>query len=576
MSDSSRKKPSDLRSHTWYGRGPFSFLERSRTLQNGYLLEEFNGKPVIGVINTWSDMSTCHRHLRDRAQEVKRGVVQAGGFPVELPAMGVGEVMMQPTSMLYRNFLAMEVEELLRCHPIDAVVLLGGCDKTTPALLMGAFSMDLPLIYVPAGFMLAGYFRGKPVGTSDLWRFGQDLRAGKVPISDVLELEQVQARSVGTCNSMGTASTMTAAAEALGLSLPGASSLPAVDARAGRLAVDAGRRIVELAWNDIRPSTLLTRESFLNAVAVCLALGGSTNAVIHLLAMAGRAGVELTLGDFDQLAREVPILVDVQPAGSLLMESYDHAGGSRALMCRLGNKLHGDAATVTGASLSANVSGAEVWDDKAVRPFEDPVAKEALAVLRGNLCPEGAIIKPSAATEALMVHRGRAVVFDGYEDLVANIESPDRGITPQSVLILRNCGPRGGPGMPECGMIPIPGRLIREGVRDMVRISDARMSGTSFGTCVLHVAPEAYVGGPLALVQGGDWIELDVTKRTLTLDVDDAELGRRRAAWSPPAPRYARGYGSLFAKHVGQASEGCDFDFLASSEVSEPLPFFGH
>jgi len=576
MSDRQRKRPSELRSHTWYGRGPYSFAERSRTLQNGYALEEFSGKPVIGIINTWSDMNTCHRHLRERAQEVKRGVVQAGGFPVELPAMAVGEIMMQPTSMLYRNFLAMEVEELLRCHPIDAVVLMGGCDKTTPALLMGAFTMDLPLIYVPAGFMLAGYFRGKPVGVSDLWRFGQDLRAGKVPMSDVLELEQVQARSVGTCNAMGTASTMTAVAEALGLSLPGASSLSSVDARAARLAAEAGRRIVELAWTDVRPSTLLTRESFLNAVAVCLALGGSTNAVIHLVAMAGRAGVELNLDDFDRLAREVPVLVNVQPAGALLMEAYDQAGGSRALMNRLRAGLHGQAATVTGASLSVNVAGAEVWDDEALRPLDNPVATEALAVLRGNLCPGGAIIKPSAASDRLMTHRGRAIVFDGYDDLLASIESPERGITPDSVLVLRNCGPKGGPGMPECGMIPIPGRLIQQGVRDMVRISDARMSGTSYGTCVLHVTPEAFVGGPLALVEEGDWIELDVPKRTLTLEVDEAELQRRQAAWSPPSPRYARGYGQMFATHVTQASQGCDFDFLASRDASEPLPFFGH
>ncbi|MGB5811707.1 MAG: dihydroxy-acid dehydratase, partial [Polyangiales bacterium] len=333
---------------------------------------------------------------------------------------------------------------------------------------------------------------------------------------------------------------------------------------------------VELAWTDVRPSTLLTRESFLNAVAVCLALGGSTNAVIHLIAMAGRAGVELHIDDFDRLAREVPVLVNVQPAGALLMESYDQAGGSRALMQRLGAKLHGGALTITGRTVSANVEGAEVWDDEAIRPVDDPVATEALAVLRGNLCPDGAIIKPSAASDALMTHRGRAIVFDGYEDLVANIESPTRGITAESVLVLRNCGPQGGPGMPECGMIPIPGRLVQEGVRDMVRISDARMSGTSYGTCVLHMTPEAYVGGPLSLVQDGDWVELDVPNRTLTLHVEDQELQRRRAAWTRPKARYARGYGQVFSAHVSQASEGCDFDFLASRETAGPLPFFGH
>lgn len=576
MSSADPKNPAKLRSHQWYGRGPSSFAERSRTLQNGYALDEFIGKPVIGIVNTWSDMNTCHRHLRDRAEDVKRGVYQAGGFPVELPAMAVGEIMMQPSSMLYRNFLAMETEELLRCHPIDAVVLLGGCDKTTPALLMGAFSMDLPLIYVPAGFMLAGHFRGVPVGVSDLWRFGQELRAGRFTIPDALELEQVHARSVGTCNAMGTASTMTAIAEALGLSLPGASSLAAVDARAERLAAGAGRRIVEMAWSETRPSTLLTRESFLNGVSVCLALGGSSNAVIHLIAMARRAGVELSLDDFDRLGRQVPVLLDVQPTGHLLMEDYDRAGGSRALLHRLDEFLHGAAHTITGRTLRENVAGATVHDDSVIRPLANPVATEALAILRGNLCPDGAVIKPSAADTGLMQHRGRAVVFDGYEDLVANIDSPDRDITPDSVLVLRNCGPKGGPGMPECGMIPIPARLSAEGVTDMVRISDARMSGTSYGTCVLHVSPEAHIGGPLALVHDGDWIQLDVRARTLELQVPDEELAQRRASWTAPIPVYGGGYGQIFQEYVTQASDGCDFEFLTSRATNRPIPFYGH
>jgi len=576
MSFTDPKNPAKLRSHQWYGRGPSSFPERSRTLQNGYALDEFIGRPVIGIVNTWSDMNTCHRHLRDRAADIKRGVYQAGGFPVELPAMAVGEIMMQPSSMLYRNFLAMETEELLRCYPIDAVVLMGGCDKTTPALLMGAFSMDLPLIYVPAGFMLAGHFRGNPVGVSDLWRFGQELRAGRFTLPDAMELEQANARSVGTCNAMGTASTMTAIAEALGLSLPGASSLAAVDARAERLAAEAGRRIVEMAWSDSRPSAIVTRESFLNAVTVCLALGGSTNAVIHLIAMARRAGVELSLDDFDRLARQIPVLLDVQPAGKLLMEDYDRAGGSRALLHRLEDLLHKEALTVSSRTLRENIQRATVHDDSVIRPLADPVATEALAILRGNLCPDGAVIKPSAASARLMQHRGRAVLFDGYEDLVANIDSPNRNITAASVLVLRNCGPKGGPGMPECGMIPIPARLAAEGVNDMVRISDARMSGTSYGTCVLHIAPEAHIGGPLALVRDGDWIELDVPARRLTLQVPDEELAHRRESWAPPEPVYGRGYGQIFQEHVTQAPEGCDFDFLASRSANRPIPFYDH
>jgi dihydroxy-acid dehydratase len=569
---SKRREPGELRSHRWFGKGPLSFGRRSRMLQNGWELDEFVGRPVIAIINTWSDLNTCHRHLRARAEDVKRGVLHAGGFPVELPAMSLSERNVAPTTMLYRNFLAMETEELIRCHPVDATVLLGGCDKTTPALLMGAISADVPSIYVPAGFMLSGSWRGERIGSSSAgWKYGQELAVGNISLEDFFEVERACAPTVGTCNDMGTASTMTALAEVLGFCLPGASSVPAVDALGARLAVAAGRRIVEMAWEDRKPSDLLSEAAFRNAAAALSALGGSTNAAIHLIALAGRAGIKLSLEDLDGLARGVPVLANVHPSGEHLMEDFYWAGGIRALLGRIRDRLALGCATVNGRTLGENIDGAQVHDADVIRPTAEAVAEEALAVLRGNLAPDGCVIKPSAASSSLMRHRGRAVVFDGVDDLYARVHDPALEVDETSVLVLRNEGPQGGPGMPECGMLPIPQKLARAGVRDMVRVSDARMSGTSYGTCILHVSPEAYVGGPLALVRTGDVIELDVPARRIELLVDEGELAERRARWEKPAIRATRGYQTLFAAHVSQAHLGCDFDYLAGrGGVPEP------
>ncbi len=571
---SRRKKPEELRSHRWYGVDDLrAFGHRSRTKQMGYEARDFAGKPVIAVINTWSDLNPCHMHFRQRAEEVKRGVWQAGGFPVELPTMSLGENLVKPTTMLYRNLLAMEVEELLRGHPVDGAVLMGGCDKTTPALLMAAISMDIPAIFVPAGPMLSGNYRGEKLGSgSDVWKYWDARRAGEIDGATWNEMEDGIARSAGTCMTMGTASTMTGAAEALGLTLPGGSSIPAADSSHARLASASGRRAVEMVWEDLKPSDILTPASFENATKMVLAMGGSTNATIHVVAMARRAGVPLSLDDFDRLAAEVPLLANVRPAGAYLMEDFYYAGGLRALMGRLEHMFDGAARTVTGGTLADNWAGAEVHDDDVIRPRNNPVSTEpALAVLRGSLAPDGAVIKPSAAETRLLTHTGPAVVFDDYDDMAARIDADDLEVTADSVLVLRNAGPRGGPGMPEWGMLPIPKKLLRQGVRDMVRISDARMSGTSYGTCVLHVAPESFVGGPLALARSGDMIRLDVAARSLDLLLDEAEFARRRAAWRAPAPRYGRGYGAMFQAHVQQADSGCDFDFLASGPpVPEP------
>ena len=572
MVERKRKQPAELRSHRWFGKGPLSFGRRSRMLQNGWELDEFVDRPVIAIINTWSDLNTCHRHLRARAEDVKRGVLLAGGFPVELPAMSLSERNVAPTAMLYRNFLAMETEELIRCHPVDGAVLLGGCDKTTPALLMGAISADIPSIYAPAGFMLSGSWRGERLGSSSAgWKYGQELAVGNISLEDFLEVERTCAPTVGTCNDMGTASTMTALAEVLGFSLPGASSVPAVDALGTRLAVEAGRRVVEMAWCDLKPSDLLTEASFRNAAAVCSAMGGSTNATIHLTALAGRAGVKLSLDDLDAMARRVPVLANVHPSGEYLMEDFYWAGGIRALLSRVQDSLTLDCATVNGRTLGENIDGAKVYNAEVIRPMTKPIAEGALAVLRGNLAPDGCVIKPSAATTSLLRHQGRAIVFEDLDDLGARIHDPDLDVDETTVLILRNEGPRGGPGMPECGMLPIPQKLARAGVRDMVRISDARMSGTSYGTCILHVSPEAYVGGPLALVNSGDVIELDVPERRIELRVSKRELDERRSKWQARKPHATRGYQALYSEHVTQAHLGCDFDCLASSGgVPEP------
>ncbi len=573
MTSRTQKTPEQLRSHRWYGlRDLRSFGHRSRTLQMGYSAEDYRGKPVIGIINTWSDINPCHSHFRTRAEEVKRGVWQAGGFPVELPAMSLSEPFQKPSTMLYRNFLAMETEELLRSYPLDGAVLMGGCDKTTPALLMGATSMDLPAIFVPAGPMLRGNWRGNFLGSgSDVWRYWDDKRAGLIGERDWEEIEAGIARSPGHCMTMGTASTMTSAAEALGMTLPGASSIPAADSNHARMASASGRRIVDMVWEDLKPSDLLDRRSYENAVTAVLALGGSTNAVIHLVAMARRSGVPLDLDAFDAISRRVPVLANIRPSGSFLMEDFYYAGGLPALLNRLKDALHLDRPTAGGATLGENTAGAGVYDDEVIRPLENPLMDEGgLAILRGSLAPGGCVMKHSAADERLLRHTGPAVVFDGYEDLARRVNDPALRVDENSVLVLRGAGPLGA-GMPEWGMLPIPEKLLKKGVRDMVRISDARMSGTAYGTCVLHVAPESVAGGPLALVKDGDLVELDTPGRRLELKVDDAELGRRRAKWTPPEPSYGRGYGLMYAQHVTQADEGCDFDFLSEGPpVPEP------
>ncbi|GAA2343659.1 L-arabinonate dehydratase [Streptomyces cuspidosporus] len=572
-----RKKPEELRSHQWYGtEGLRSFSHRARTRQLGYLPEEHLGKPVIAILNTWSDINPCHAHLRDRAQAVKRGVWQAGGFPLEFPVSTLSETFQKPTPMLYRNLLAMETEELLRSYPVDGAVLMGGCDKSTPALLMGAATADLPTVFVPAGPMLPGHWRDEVLGSgTDMWKYWDDKRAGLIGDCEMSELESGLARSPGHCMTMGTASTLTAAAETLGVTVPGASSIPAVDSGHDRMAAASGLRVVELVWQDLKLSEILTREAYEDAVATVLALGGSTNAVIHLIAMAGRSGVRLTLDDFDRIARTVPVLADLRPGGRYLMEDFYFAGGLPGFLARLGDTLHLDRPTVAHASLREQLDGALVHNPEVIRTLDNPLASEGgVAVLRGNLCPDGAVIKHIACERHLLRHTGPAVVFDDYKSMQATINDPALGITEDSVLVLRNAGPLGGPGMPEYGMLPIPDHLLKKGVRDMVRISDARMSGTSYGACVLHIAPESYVGGPLALVRTGDLITLDVEARTLRLEVDDAELERRRAAWTPPPPRYTRGYGALYQEQMTQADTGCDFRFLAAPGA-DPEPYAG-
>lgn len=569
-------RPDQLRSFRWYGGdGLRDFSHRARTRQLGLNPEEHMGKPVIAILNTWSDINPCHMHLRERAQQVKRGVWEAGGYPVEFPVATLSETFQKPTPMLYRNLLAMEAEEILRSYPVDGAVLMGGCDKTTPALLMGATSADLPTIFVPAGPMLRGHWRDQTLGSgTDMWKYWDDRRAGLIGDQEMSELERGLARSPGTCMTMGTASTMTSAAEALGLSLPGAAAIPAVDSAHYRMAAASGVRIVDMVWSDMRISALLDHRAYADAVTTVLALGGSTNAVIHLIAMAGRARIPLSLADFDRIARTVPVLANIRPGGDYLMEDFYYAGGVPGLMSRLASLdlLHLDRPTVTGQALGTNLAHAMVHNDDVIRPTDKPVAAEGgIAVLHGNLAPSGAVIKHIAAEPSLLRHTGPAVVFDSHEELLARINEVD--VTADSVLVLRNGGPQGGPGMPEWGMLPIPDRLLANGIRDMVRISDARMSGTSYGACVLHVAPESFVGGPLALVRTGDLIRLDVPARTLDLLVDDDELAARRAEWTPPPPRFERGYGALYAAHVTQADAGCDFDFLARSGANpEPDP----
>ncbi len=572
-----RKTAQTLRSSRWFAPDDLrAFGHRSRAMQMGYDKEDWDGKPIIAILNTWSDAQPCHAHFKHRVEDVKRGVFQAGGFPLELPALSLSESLLKPTTMLYRNMLAMEVEELLRGHPIDGTVLMGGCDKTTPGLIMGAVSAGYPMIYLPAGPMLRGNYRGETLGSgSDSWKYWDERRAGAIDADEWQAVEAGIARSYGHCMTMGTASTMTAIAEAMGLTLPGASSIPAADANHIRMSTRCGRRIVEMVWEDLTPNKIVTRDAVDNAISVAMALGCSTNAVIHLIAMARRAGVKLTLDDLDAAGRTVPVIANIRPSGkTYLMEDFYYAGGLRALMARLREKLNLDAPTVSGNPLGAGFEDARVNNDDVIKTLDDPIYPEgSLAVLRGNLAPDGAVIKPAACDPRFYNHEGPALVFDSYPDMKVQIDDPDLDVTADTVLVLRYAGPQGGPGMPEWGMLPIPQKLLKAGVRDMVRLSDARMSGTSYGACILHAAPEAYIGGPLALVRTGDRIRLDLPKRTIDMLVDETELAKRRAAWNAPPRRYERGYGYMFSKHIRQANEGCDFDFLETDfgkAVAEP------
>jgi dihydroxy-acid dehydratase len=570
-----RKTPESLRSARWFARDDFrSFGQRSRMNQMGYSAADYAGKPIIGVINTWSDLNQCHAHFKQRVEDVKRGVFQAGGFPVELPAISLSETNVKPTTMLYRNFLAMETEELIRSHPIDGAVLMGGCDKTTPGLLLGATSVGVPAIFTPAGPMLRGNWHGKVLGSgSDTIKYWEERRAGTISQQDLSEIEVGIARSYGVCMTMGTASTMTALADAIGMSLPGASSIPAADSNHIRMCADAGRRIVEMVSEDLTPAKIQTEAAYRNAIVVAMAMGCSTNAVIHIVAMARRAGHEIGLEDFDAASRVTPVIANIRPSGDkYLMEDFYYAGGLLGLMSRLKPFLDLSQINVTGQTWAQTLEGAQVYDDDVIRPLDNPIyAEGALAVLKGNLAPNGCVIKPSAAEPRLLRHSGPALVFDNYAALKASIDRDDLDVTPDHVLVLRNAGPLGAPGMPEWGALPIPRKLLRQGVRDMVRISDARMSGTAYGACILHVSPESYIGGTLALVRTGDVITLDVPARTLLLDVPEAELARRRAHLRAPAPRYGRGYGWMFSQHVKQADQGCDFDFL-ETDFGAPVP----
>ena len=575
------KTLAELRSRRWFAdTGMRGFGHRQRLQQMGVRREDVLERPIVAIINTWSELSPCHAHLRERAESVKRGVLMAGGYPFELPAMSLGEVLVKPTTMLYRNFLAMETEELLRSLPIDGAVLLGGCDKTTPGMLMGAISMGVPAIFCPAGPMLNDRHvkdgKSQTVGAGTHTRvFWDEKQAGRVDAAEWIALESRMTRSPGTCNTMGTASTMTSMAEALGMALPGATSIPAMDAAHPRMATSTGERIVQMIWDDLTPQRVLTRGAFINAVAVQMALGGSTNAAVHILALARRAGVELTLADLDAVGRRVPVIANLFPSGDKLMEDFYYAGGLPALMNVIRGELSLDEMTVTGQTIGANIAGRAVLDAEVIRPLDRPVSTGgALAVLRGNLAPNGAVMKPSAASRKFLKHRGRALVFDSQPEMQAAMNDPDLDVDENTVLVLRNAGPVGAPGMPEWGNLPIPKKLLQQGVRDMLRLSDARMSGTHYGSCVLHISPEAAVGGPLALVRTGDEIVLDVEARLLALAVDDAELIARHAHWRPPPQKFARGFARLYTQHVTQAHEGCDFDFLEGTAPTPEPPIF--
>ena len=572
---SKKKNYADLRSARWFGAEDLrAFGHRSRAMQMGYDAEDWREKPVIGIINTWSDINPCHAHFKQRVETVKRGVLQAGGFPLELPAISLAETYVKPSTMLYRNFLAMECEELIRSHPIDGAVLMGGCDKTTPGLLLGAISMDVPTVFFPAGPMLRGNWKNKSLGSgTDSWKYWDEYRAGQISKDDWREIETGIARTYGHCMTMGTASTMTSIAEVLGLVLPGGASIPAADSNHIRLSTASGRRIVEMVWDDLKPSDILSVASFENAIVAAMAMGCSTNAIIHLIALARRSGIDVSLDDFDRIGRKVPVIANIRPNGSsYLMEDFYYAGGLQAMLGEICDGLDLTAKTIAGGTLGDSLEGAVVYNDDVIRSVDNAVLDTgALAVLKGNLAPEGCVMKVSALDEKFLKHSGPALVFDSYADLKVAVDDDDLDVTADTVLVLRNAGPQGGPGMPEWGMLPIPKKLLKQGVRDMLRISDARMSGTSYGACVLHVAPEAFIGGPLALVKNGDVISVDVEERLITLDISDGEMETRKAEWVPPKPRYERGYGRMYLSHISQAQDGCDFDFL-ETDYGAPVP----
>ena len=571
------KKKDELRSARWFAPDDLrSMGHRSRAMQMGLEREDWDGKPIIAIINTWSDLSPCHHHLRDRAEFVKKGVFQAGGMPVEMPVHSFSEQFLKPTSMLYRNMGALEVEETLRAHPIDGAVLMGGCDKSTPALIMGATSMGLPFIYMPAGAMLRGNYAGEKLGSgTDVWKYWDERRAGNISKEQWEGVQGGIARSYGTCMTMGTASTMMSIADGWGLTLPGASSIPAPDASHKRMAAECGRRIVDMVWEDLTPDQIINEASTRNAVTVAMATGCSTNAIIHLIAMARRAGVNLTLDQLDEIGRTTPVIANIRPSGkNYLMEDFFYAGGLRALMVELGDKLDLNVKTVTGQTLKECIKGSKNYNSDVIRTLKNPVYHEgSLAVLKGNLAPDGAVIKPAAMDPKFQKHNGPAIVADSYAELKEIINDEDYPITADHILVLRNAGPKGGPGMPEWGMIPMPKALLKQGHRDMIRLSDARMSGTSYGACILHVAPEAFIGGPLALIRNGDIIQVDIPNRKLDVDISKSEMKRRQEDWVASKPRYERGYGYIYSKHIEQADKGCDFDFLSTdfgAAVEEP------
>ena len=561
------EKGRKLRSQAWFGgNDKDGFIHRSWMRNQGFPGDVFDGRPVIGICNTWSELTPCNAHFRELAQRVKNGVWEAGGFPLEFPVTSLGETNMRPTAAMFRNLVSMDVEESIRANPIDGVVLMCGCDKTTPSLVMGAASCDVPTIVLSGGPMLNGRYRGEPIGSGTVvWRFSEAVKAGLMTEREFMDAESCMSRSAGHCMTMGTASTMACMVESLGLTLPGNAAIPAVDSRRAVLAHETGRRIVGMVHEDLRISKILRREAFQNAIRANAAVGGSTNAVIHLLAFAGRVGIPLTLDDWDKYGRDVRTILDIQPSGKFLMEEFYYAGGLPAVLSKLADagQLDADALTVNGRTMGENVKGAPVWGTDVIRAYDNPLVESGgIAVLKGNLCPDGAVLKPSAASPELMKHHGRAVVFESIEEYKARIEDPALDIDETSVMVLKNCGPKGYPGMAEVGNMGLPPKLLARGISDMVRISDARMSGTAYGTVVLHVCPEAAVGGPLALVREGDWIELDVEARRLHLDVDEAELARRRAEWVAPEPAFKSGYQALYVEHVMQADKGMDFDFL--------------